>query len=269
MSTHERSDATAYLLGELDAEQAAAFERALAGDAALRDEVERLRPVISRLERLPTEAWESEEPPPLRLPDAALGESAPAAEGFTAPAAPAPATAPEPSPSGPTPPAARRSRRGWLRGPLVLRPALAAVLAALLLAGGVGIGALLDDGSGGDAGTSVASTEPPLTLKPIGDDPAAHGRVLVARGAQPHVTLRVGGLAPSRAREFYELWLLGRDGQLVALGSFRIDRSGATTLRLPLPVDPTDFSAFDISVQPQDGDASHSGDSVLRGPTRI
>ena len=39
----------AYLLDELGPEEAAAFERAMAGDPALQAEVERLRPVVARL----------------------------------------------------------------------------------------------------------------------------------------------------------------------------------------------------------------------------
>ena len=47
------SEPVAYLLGELDDAQVAAFERAMAADPALREEVERLRPVVSKLERVP------------------------------------------------------------------------------------------------------------------------------------------------------------------------------------------------------------------------
>lgn len=99
------SEPVAYLLGELDPVQSAAFERSMAADAELRAEVERLRPVVSRLEHLPAEAWEDPAPPPLRMP------------------ASAPAKAP---------------RR------LVLRPLAAAACALALLAAGAGLGALLD-----------------------------------------------------------------------------------------------------------------------------
>jgi anti-sigma-K factor RskA len=62
------SEPVAYLLGEMDAEQATRFEHAMATDAGLRAEVERLRSVVGRLERVPTEAWDPPEPPPLALP---------------------------------------------------------------------------------------------------------------------------------------------------------------------------------------------------------
>jgi anti-sigma-K factor RskA len=103
------TDPTAYLLGELEPAEAAAFERAMASDAKLRAEVERLRPVVTRLEALPAEAWEGAEPPPLALP-ALAGEAA----------------------------RPRRPRR------LVLRPLVAAAGAIVLLAVGIGLGAWID-----------------------------------------------------------------------------------------------------------------------------
>jgi anti-sigma-K factor RskA len=98
------SEPVAYLLGELDPARSAEFERAMAADAELRAEVERLRPVVSKLERLPADAWQDPMPPPLRMP-----------------------------------PAPERPKRR-----LVLRPLVAAACALALLAAGVGLGTLLD-----------------------------------------------------------------------------------------------------------------------------
>ncbi|MBE2318914.1 anti-sigma factor [Solirubrobacter sp. CPCC 204708] len=149
----------------------------------------------------------------------------------------------------------RRFTRGRLaRGRrLVLRPAVAAVA---LLAAGTGLGVLLD-----------RDPEPAtrLVLSPIeGVEPGASGRVGVS---SDRVSLRVSGLQPTAEGQFYELWLLGADNQLVGLGSFRVGDDGTATLRLPLPVDPERFRYFDISLEPGDGDPGHSGVSVLRGPT--
>jgi anti-sigma-K factor RskA len=210
------SEAVDYLLGEMEPERAARFEAELARDRALRAEVERLRPVITRLDGLPGEAWEGVEPPPLREPVVV-----------------------------------REPRRR-----LVLRPAVAALCATALLAAGTGLGVLLD-----------RDPEPAtrLVLNPIGGvDPQASGRVGVA---SDRVNVRVSGLAPTPDGQFYELWLLGADQQLVGLGSFRVGEDGTATLRLPLPVDPGRFRYFDISLEPGDGDPGHSGKSVLRGPT--
>ncbi|WP_053227603.1 anti-sigma factor domain-containing protein [Solirubrobacter soli] len=217
------TDVSAYLLGELDPEQTAAFERALAADAKLRDEVERLRPIVTRLERLPVDTWEGPEPPPLRLPGEAAGVR------------------------GDAPGRGRR---------LVLRPLAAAACAVVLLAAGAGLGFLLD---------REPSPSAQLALRPIGDlDPSASGKVsLVSDG----VDVRVSGLKPTGGGQFYELWLLGADKRLVGLGSFRVDAQGKATLTLPLPVDPKQFTYFDLSLEPSDGDPGHSGVSVLRGPS--
>ncbi len=57
-------DYSAYLLGELPPEAAAAAERLLSEDRELRERVDRLRPVVTRLEELPPEAWQDLKPPP-------------------------------------------------------------------------------------------------------------------------------------------------------------------------------------------------------------
>lgn len=255
MSTHEREpELSAYLLGELGAEERAAFERVLAGDAALRAEVERLRPVVARLDSLPAEGWEDvPEPPPLRLPSAALasgGGSAPAAATET------------------TPPRDERRRRRWLRGPLVVRPAFAALGAAALLALGIGLGTLIDDGGSGTPSTPAVAQRT-VSLQPLQSGGPAHGRALVADagGGAQRVTLRLRGLPPSRAHQFYEVWLMDASGPLIAIGSFRVGADGNATVKLPLPVPATRYQYFDISVQPEGDDANHSGDSVLRGAT--
>jgi len=258
------SDPTAYLLGELGPAETEAFERAMATDTTLRDEVERLRPVVTRLERLPADVWESPEPPRLALPAdaAAAGGAGPAGEaaagaggeGFAGDAAGG-AVARDATRAAP-----RRPRR-FARGAgaprrLVVRPLVAAACAIVLLAAGAGLGFLLDRGP---------SPSQRLALRPVGDlDPAASGNVsLVSDG----VSVRVSGLKPTGGNQFYELWLLGADKRLVGLGSFRVDEQGRATLNLPLPVDPKSFTYFDLSLEPSDGNPGHSGVSVLRGPS--
>ncbi len=228
------SEAVDYLLGELPPDRVARFEAELQRDATLRAEVERLRPVVTRLDALPAEAWASVPAPPLREPGVATATPSVAAP----PSLREPAAAP------------RRARR------LVLRPAIAGLCAVALLAAGVGVGVVLD-----------RDPEPAtrLVLSPIeGVDPAASGRVGVT---SDRVNLRVSGLPPTSDGQFYELWLLGADQQLVGLGAFQVGEDGTATLKLPLPVDPEQFRYFDISLEPGDGDPGHSGVSILRGPT--
>ena len=134
------SEPVAYLLGELDDAQSAEFERAMTADPELRAEVERLRPVVTKLERVPAEAWDSPEPPPLAMPPA---ESA-------------------------------SRRRWWSSQPrrLVLRPLAAAACAVALLAAGIGLGAWLDRDPTPEGRLVLA----PIGDR----DPSASGRIAVA-----------------------------------------------------------------------------------------
>ena len=102
-------DYSAYLLGELPPEEAAAAERLLSEDPELRERVDRLRPVVTRLEELPPEAWQGLKPPPT-----------------------------------PPVPGAEQERRRRRRLPtLTLRPLAAAAAGLALVAIGVGAGLLV------------------------------------------------------------------------------------------------------------------------------
>lgn len=238
-----REQISSYLLGELGADDAASFERALAADSSLRMEVEGLRPLVADLEALPGEAWDPPEPPPLRMPaDAAGRERAQVADSDAGEAG---------------------RRRGWLRLPAVvsLAPLRAAALAVLLVATGVVVGSVV--GAGGDGSSPVAA----LTMSRIDDGPSgAHGTVELASGER-RATVAVGGLDPSGDDRFYELWLLDEDGRMIALGSFPVGDDGSAEVELPIPVPPARYAYFDLSLQEDNGDPAHSGVSVLRGPT--
>lgn len=67
---------------------------------------------------------------------------------------------------------------------------------------------------------------------------------------------------PDATDGFYEIWLLDPgDGRMVSLGPARPDG----TYALPSGVEVDDYPAVDVSVEPHDGDPTHSGASVLRG----
>ena len=87
-------------------------------------------------------------------------------------------------------------------------------------------------------------------------------------GSKGHTaTFDVEGLDPSASDRFYELWLLDADGRMIALGSFQVGDDGHAEVELPIPVEPSQYSYFDVSLQENNGDPAHSGVSVLRGPT--
>ena len=143
------------------------------------------------------------------------------------------------------------------RRTLTLRPFPAFAVALLLLAVGAG-GAMVAGSRDPEGGRT-------LTLAPLAQG-AAEGNVRVA-DAGGEATLAVSGLARSRPGEFYELWLLSPPGDLVSLGSFRVGAGGRAQLEVPLPVDPSRYRFLDVSVEPDDGDPSHSARSILRGRT--
>lgn len=217
-----------YLLGELDGAERERFEAELARDPALAAEAERLRPVVTRLESLDPAMWD----PP----------AAPALSPL-----PAREDAPQPRP-------ARRRRA------LVLRPLVAGGLAVVLLALGVGAGLLLGGDDDGAAPGRVLALDP---VEPLGGDASGTATLSTQDG---RATVEVRGLEPSARGDFYELWLLNSPDDLVSLGSFRVPASGAADVSVPLPGDPDDFAALDVSVEPPDGNPAHSSRSVLRAP---
>jgi len=158
--------------------------------------------------------------------------------------------------------AGAKARRRFRLPALTLRPAAAGGLAALLLAVGVAGGVLID---GGGSGEPASGTD--LALSRIDDGPAgAHGEVVLAADEQ-RATVELGGLDPAGSGRFYELWLLDEDGRMIALGSFQVGADGEAEVDLPLPVEPDRYRYFDVSLQEDNGDPTHSGASVLRGPT--
>lgn len=181
-----------------------------------------------RLQELPREAWDRPVPPPAPW---AAGEAEPI----------------------------RRRRPLW-------RPVAAVAASLALLAAGLGAGLLL----AGDEDAGVPSdTRARVKLAPVdGRGEGASGTVRLQPRAGGRATVTLAGLRPSEGGDFYELWLLGDDGELVSLGSVRVGASGSATLEnVQLPVDPGRFSFLDISREPGDGDPGHSTISVLRGPS--
>lgn len=226
-------DIVGYLLGELGPGERRRIEEALGRDPALRAEVERMSAIVAELEATPAEVWEPGPVPPLpELP--ARGRA----------------------------PGARAALRRLLPGRLALPPLAAAAAALVLLAAGVGIGVLVADGG------EPAPAGPAVALQPVGGEaPAAAGEAVVVSSDGGGLRLSVAGLPPSPEGEHYELWLLDGPDRLLSLGAFRVPPEGATAVTVPLPVPVTAFDFVDVSVEPDDGDPSHSGRSVLRGAT--
>ncbi|KUL41559.1 anti-sigma factor [Actinoplanes awajinensis] len=142
------------------------------------------------------------------------------------------------------------------RRPSWLAPVLAAAAAAVLAVAGTLVAVRVTQRSAAPRVTARA------TLTPLPDVPAtAGGSVRVLAGGDVRIVVQNLPLTSG----FHEVWLIDPDDltKMVALGNLP---DGA---RAELPVPPgTDLSRYrlvDVSDEPHDGDAGHSGHSLLRG----
>lgn len=118
--------------------------------------------------------------------------------------------------------------------------------------------------SGGDTDRSglAASWTGAVELRPVLPGARAEGAArLVGRGRRARLELRVRGLPA--LEDAYEVWLFNSVADAVGLA--RVVR-GSFALRVRLPVRAADYRYVDISREPFDGNANHSGVSVLRVP---
>ena len=147
-------------------------------------------------------------------------------------------------------PRAGRARRMWWAAGAAAAAVLVVVAGAVLVT---------RDGDGDAGGLTVASAE----LEPLPDAEPGTGPAVAAvvdRDGAEELTLDAS--VPEAADGFYEVWLIDEavDG-MVSLGPLRADG------RYPIPagVDVRAFPVVDVSIEPPDGEPTHSGRSVLRG----
>jgi anti-sigma-K factor RskA len=239
MSCEHRDDAGAWVLGALPGDERERFAAHLAGCDVCRREVAELQMVA---DTLPLAAPQVAPPPELkeRIMSAVRAEAAVlAAAGPEADAVPRVAEPErEPELERAEPPAApverarrerperRKSDGAWWRRPLLnLRPLPAAGLAGVLLALGVGIGALAS--GGGDSGRTVQAQ----VVAPSA--PTARASLTVSGN---DATLKVSGFPSPPAGRVYQVWVKrpGRDpAPTNALFSVR---RGQATVEVPASV---------------------------------
>lgn len=132
---------------------------------------------------------------------------------------------------------------------------LLAVAASLLVGAAVGAGAVaLSDR---DSGDELVAAE----LEPLDDRGALGNAAVIERdGAR---LLQVDLDAPDTDEGYYEVWLLEPDAQ--DMFSIGVVKAGSSTLELPPGIDLDAYPVVDVSVEPLDGDPTHSGVSVARG----
>jgi hypothetical protein len=132
------------------------------------------------------------------------------------------------------------------------------LVAAAVLAGavvGAGTVAVLQDRDDGEAVTAVA-------LDPLAGNDASGRAEVVVRGDGTRV-LQVDLEAPAPEDSYYEIWLIDRD--VVGMFPLGVVHPGTQTVELPAGLDLRQYPLVDVSVEPLDGDPTHSGVSVARG----
>lgn len=137
----------------------------------------------------------------------------------------------------------------------------AAAVAGLLLGGGV-VAGLAGGGQDDVSGDRVAAAD----LEPL-VEVAGTGSASVLEGGEGLVLqLSAEGL-PEDADGYYEVWLLDEQAQrMVPLG---VISDGSARLVVPADLDLSEYPVVDVSVEPFDGDPTHSGNSLLRGTLDI
>jgi hypothetical protein len=181
-------------------------------------------------------------PPPARVWDAIA-----AATGVTA--APRAETPPEESGAADVVELRpRRNRNRWL-------PLAAAVLVGAAVGGGA-VALTRDD----DGAVLAAAALDPLPA----EDASGRAEVRENGGVR---SLEVDLDAPALPEGYYEVWLLQPDAvRMVPVG---VVSAGDTVLPLPEGLDLDAYPVVDVSVEPIDGDPTHSGVSVARGQLQL
>lgn len=123
------------------------------------------------------------------------------------------------------------------------------------------------------AAAAVAITLVIMIPRPVGiatasldafpDHPGARGTAELEREPNGTERVRVELDATVPADGFREVWLLTEDG--TALVSLGVLDGSVGSFTVPGDVDTTRYSVVDISQEPTDGGAEHSGDSIVRG----
>jgi hypothetical protein len=184
-----------------------------------------------------------------------------------------------PSPS-PKPVAARRATPAGstgLRRRIVGAVAVSLVIAVTAFALGPGFGpsgGSDDEGiaadsvagsaaSGAETGSDVLPTGA-LELKPEAGEKGKGVATFLTQDGKPGLLVQAK-LQPNAEGQAYEVWLYNDQDDAVSLGAQVTDDKGNYVGTGPLPTNFGSYKYIDISREPIDDDAAHSGDSVLRG----
>lgn len=144
-------------------------------------------------------------------------------------------------------------RRG--SGPRLSRLMLALAASAAVVLAVVGTWALIRPA----AVVEVASAN----LAAFPDHPGAEGSAVVVEGEGGEKVVRVELEDDEAGNGYREVWLITADA--TAIVSLGILEGSEGEFAVPEDVDIRDYVLVDISQEPEDGDPTHSGDSIVRG----
>jgi anti-sigma-K factor RskA len=149
----------------------------------------------------------------------------------------------------------RRSVGTWV---MAAAAAVAVVIAGTII--------VVGDGTDEPVVAAAVLTFDPAAFDPRGADASAQAR-LVDRDGTYTIQL-VDTQFPELGEDDLELWLIQPDaaGAPVDVAPVSlIDPDGDGVYEVPAGLDPTTHFVVDISIEPRDGVATHSGQSILRG----
>lgn len=149
----------------------------------------------------------------------------------------------------------RRRRRRFGVGALVAACAASAVLAASLAV------LVVTQVGGAPRSTDLAGA----SLEPLTTAVAPARAEVIERDGQRLLVVDADALPTVDG--YLDVWLLDADAQqMVSLG---VMDAASTELALPADLDLAAFPVVDVSIEPYDGDPTHSGDSIWRGALEL
>ena len=145
---------------------------------------------------------------------------------------------------------------------------LSAAAAVVLIAVGVTLVVTLGEDDPVQVVATAELAHDPVVFDALGAEARA-GADLVDHDGRQSIKIVDASLPTPEAGADLEVWLIQPDDEgnvadLVSIGL--LDPEDPGSLDIPTGYDPGVYFVVDISVEPRDGDAGHSGRSILRGP---
>jgi hypothetical protein len=144
--------------------------------------------------------------------------------------------------------------------------ALALLLLIGLLLWPIGLLTGSDDSGNAKKKASTGGTPAAATSAKV------QGQAIIAQQSatgKNQILVSAVGLKPSTAKQAYQVWLYNSQKDAQTLGFAAANKQGQLQGGAALPSDYRRFKFIDISAEPVDRQAGHSGVSVMRGPLRL